>query len=366
MMLPILPRFVNGPLGGGSVAVGLVVGSFAVSAVLLRPFVGGLGDRRGRRILMLGGSAVVGASIAGYAIAHSISQMVVLRLLTGVGEAAFYVGAASAINDLSPDERRGEALSYFSLALYSGLALGPVVGESILEASSFTAAWLASAGSAAVATAIALRVPETLSAEAAPPPRKRNPVHRAGLLPGTILASQIWGLAGFSAFIPLYSLEVGMSGSRTVFAVYAVVVLLIRSAGARIPDILGPRRAASFALTVSAAALAIMGLWSEPAGLFVGAILFGVGQALTFPALMTLAVSGAPPHERGQVVGTFTAFFDLAFGLGAVSLGVVEELAGMTGLFLTASGVALIGLTVLRVKVPDSPELPNGNQRAMR
>lgn len=361
MMLPLLPRFVNGPLGGGSFEVGLVVGSFAVSAVLLRPFIGSIGDRRGRRLLMIAGGSIVALSVAGYALADSIWLMVVLRLATGVGEAGFYVGAASAINDLAPDERRGEALSYFSLALYSGLALGPVAGETVLDGSHFTLAWLVAAGSAALAAGVALRVPETRPADLEEDQHvtaSNGLIHRSGLLPGTILATQIWGLAGFSAFIPLYALDLGMSGSRTVFATYAVVVLLIRSAGARLPDVLGPRRAATFALVTSAIALALMGLWAEPAGLFVGAFLFGIGQALTFPALMTLAVSGAPARERGQVVGTFTAFFDLSFGLGAISLGAIEELLGMNGLFFSAAAVAAIGLAILRLQLSPAPAKP--------
>jgi len=65
-LLPTLPRFVEEDLGGGSVAVGVVVGSFAFAAAILRPFAGRLGDLRGRRILIIGGSAVVGLSVLGY------------------------------------------------------------------------------------------------------------------------------------------------------------------------------------------------------------------------------------------------------------------------------------------------------------
>ncbi|HYN36702.1 MAG TPA: MFS transporter, partial [Actinomycetota bacterium] len=54
---PTLPRFVQGPLGGGDVQVGLAVGAFAFSAVLIRPFVGPIGDRRGRRLLIVLGAA---------------------------------------------------------------------------------------------------------------------------------------------------------------------------------------------------------------------------------------------------------------------------------------------------------------------
>ena len=62
---------------------------------------------------------------------------------------------------------------------------------------------------------------------------------------------------------------------------------------------------------------------------------------------MTLAISGTKPSERGAVVGTFTAFFDLAFGLGALSLGGVAALLGYRGLFITAAFVSAFGIVLL-------------------
>ncbi len=346
---PTLPRFVEGPLGRGDVAVGLVIGAFAFSAVIIRPAVGPLGDRRGRRLLMVAGAGIVTLSVLGYTIADSLPPLIMLRLLAGAGEALFYVGAASVINDLAPEARRGEALSYFSLALYSGLAVGPVIGEQTLDVSTFDAVWLVAAASAGIAALFGLAVKDTRP-EGAAEKRSFRWFHPAGLLPGSVLAASILGLGGFATFTPLYALDLGMDGSRLVFVTFSAVVMLVRSVGARIPDMLGPKRAASTALSLQGGGLTIMGLWHEPAGLFVGAFVFGLGQALAFPALMTMAIRSAPATERSAVVGTFTAFFDLAFGLGAISLGGVASIAGYGGAFVTAAAVAFAGLAVLTAR----------------
>ncbi|HEU4481190.1 MAG TPA: MFS transporter, partial [Actinomycetota bacterium] len=357
-IIPTVPRFVEGPLGGTNVSVGLVVGSFAFTAVLLRPLVGSIGDRKGRRILIVSGASIVGASIVAYVAVESLPLLVALRLVMGAGEAAFYVGAASAINDLAPDERRGEALSIFSLALYGGIAIGTVAGETILDVSDFTAVWIAAGGSALAAALLGFIVPDTRP-DLGEVEHVRRWVHPSGLKPGTILATSVLGLAGFNTFIPLYTLDIGMSGSRFVFFTFSAIVLTIRSFGARIPDILGARRAATYALIASTVGLAVLALWAEPIGIYTGAVLFGVGQALAFPALMTIALSGAPAAERGAVVGTFTAFFDLAFGLGAVALGAVSALLGYRGLFLTAALVSLSGLVLMRAYVQRARVLRN-------
>jgi MFS family permease len=325
------------------------VGAFAISAVMLRPFIGGIGDRRGRKLLMLGGAGLVAVSMMAYTLADSLWLLVVLRIFTGAGEAAFYTGAASAINDLAPDARRGEALSYFSLALYSGLAVGPILGESVLEAIDFDTAWLVAGAFSAGAALLAVWLPDTRPEyEEEEGPALRRLLHPAGLRPGTILAASVWGLAGFSAFVPLYAKEIGLDGSRAVFFTYSAVVLGFRSLGARIPDILGPRKTASISLLSTTVGLCVVAAWAEPIGLFGGAIVFGFGQAMLFPAMMTIAINGARPSERGAVVGTFTAFFDLAFGLGSFSLGAIAHALGYRGLFFSAAAISLGGFFLLQ------------------
>ena len=120
MLLPALPRYVEGPLGRGNIAVGLVIGAFSISAFFLRPWAGGLADRRGRRLLMMVGASVFALSVVGYLFATSVEALFALRLLTGAGEAFFFVAALAANVDLAPEERRGEAFSFASLALYLG------------------------------------------------------------------------------------------------------------------------------------------------------------------------------------------------------------------------------------------------------
>lgn len=347
MILPVLPRFVTGPLGGSEFEVGLVAGVFSVAAVVVRPFAGHLGDRRGRRPLVLGGGALAAVSILGYALTSNLALIAALRLLNGVGEAFFFTGAATAIADLAPEARRGEAVSLFSLSVFGGLGLGPLLGESLLEAADFDAVWIGAALLAAVAVAVAVAMPGTRSA-GAPSGGRFRLLHPRAVLPGSVLALLIWGFAGFSAFMPLLALRIGMSGSRYVFLTYALVMVTIRSAGARIPDLLGAGRSASLSAVLSAAGLVLVGLADADWALFASTVLFAGGQALCFPALLSLALAGVVPSERSSVVGSFTAFFDVAFGLGPLTLGVVAELSGLRPVFWVSSALALAGLGLLR------------------
>jgi predicted MFS family arabinose efflux permease len=128
-----------------------------------------------------------------------------------------------------------------------------------------------------------------------------------------------------------------------VLLVFAGVVVGIRSVGARIPDRLGAARTTRMALALSAAGLALVGTWRSPAGLLAGTVVFAVGIALLTPAVMALAVEGVAPQERASVIGTTSAFLDLAFGLGPATLGFVAAAIGRPGTFLAGAVAAAVG-----------------------
>ena len=348
VVLPALPRYVEGPLGGGDIQVGLVIGAFSLSAFFLRPWAGRLGDRRGRRILMVIGAALFAASVAGYLVSGSIPVLAAMRLLTGAGEALFFVGALSANVDLAPPERRGEAFSFASLALYIGIGAGPFIGEAVIGAWGFRAAWLVAIGLALAAVVLSLRLPVLRPDGDEPSAADHHRlIHPAGLLPGVVLLAAILGMAGFLAFVPLYALDLGMGGAGLVLGLFSGIVVVIRSVGARIPDRIGASRATRIALALSAAGLTVMGLWRTPTGLVTGAVVLAIGVALFTPALFSVAVQGIPPNERGAVMGTTSAFLDLAFGLGPATLGFVAAAIGRPGTFLAGGIAALAGFALV-------------------
>jgi len=347
ILLPALPRFVTGPLGGGNVAVGLIVGAFSLSAFFLRPLAGGLADRRGRRVLMVAGAGLFALSVVGYTVADSISLLATMRLVTGAGEALFFVGALSASMDLASPERRGEAMSFASLSLYMGIGAGPFIGEALIGFGGYTAAWLAAIALGGVAAGLSLRLPRMVPERQELEPGPHRLIHPDGLLPGLILFATIWGMGGFLAFVPLYARDLGMAGAGAVLGLFAGIVVVIRSVGATIPDRLGAAVTTRVSLVLCASGLGVMGLWQTSAGLVTGTVLLGVGVALFTPALFALAVEGVPADERGSVMGTTSAFLDLAFGLGPATLGFVAASVGRGGTFIAGAVVAAVGLVIV-------------------
>jgi len=339
-LLPTLPRYVEDELGGDGFAVGLVVGSFAVSAAVVRPWAGRFGDRYGRRVLLSGGALLVGVTTLAYTQVDTIGALVALRLLTGIGEAAVFVGAATATQDLAPAHRRGEAASYFSVALYSGLAIGPALGEHLADSAGYHRVWIVAGLAALAAAALGLGTPH-LSAPHAP--RPTSLLHPAALGPGLVLMLGLIPFTGFAAFLAVYGPDIGLHDTGPVFFAYAGSVLAIRILGARLPDRLGWQRASTLALAAVTFGAVVVAAWASVAAVWLAATSLAVGMSLLYPALFSAALDGVPDHERSQAVGTFSLFFDLSQGIGAPLLGVVVALSSERGAFAVSALVAAGG-----------------------
>lgn len=354
--LALVARFATGPLGADALGAGLTYGAFSLSALVLRPLSGRLADRHGRRPLMVGGSLLFGAVMLGHLLAVSLAILVVLRLLLGVAEALVFVAAFAAEADLAPPERRGEALTFFSLSLYAGIAVGPLIGEAAFGAAGFTGVWIASAVVAGIAAVVALAVPETRPADEPGRVASGRLLHPAGILPGLILMTGVWGMGGYFTLMPPYVVgPLGLDGARLFLLTFGGTVIVARLLGARLPDRLGARRLSGSALLITAAGLGLMGVLPTVSGLLAGTLLLGLGVAFTTPALASLTVSRAPANERGAALGTFSAFIDLAFGAGPIAMGAVAASSTTPIAFLSAAGVALVGAAILWRWLRDAP-----------
>lgn len=350
-LLPTLPRYVEDELGGGGLQVGLVVGAFAVSAALIRPWAGRFGDVVGRRTMAMLGGGIAAASILPLGFVPAIWFLVLVRLVTGIGEACFFIGAATAAQDLAPDHRRGEAASFFSIAIYGGLAFGPAAGEWIYKNHGADAEWLFAATACAVSLLLSTMIPKDLG-RSGNVPKRRTLLHPAAVLPGSVLLLGLFGFTGFAAFVPLYIDEIGVDDAGPFFLAYGVIVLCVRIFGARIPDRLGAVRTSTLALISIATGIGTVAGVSTSTGLWVGTVLLALGMSLLFPALFILAVNGAPASERSHAVGTFSLFFDLSQGLGAPALGLLVTIFGVErAAFVGGAVMAAIGLVVANTRL---------------
>ncbi len=112
MLFPVLPRYVHRDLGGGGLAVGFAVSSFAIGAMVARPLGGLIADRLGRRLVAACGAALWAGMVAPYPVAGEDGRLPALgagRVSGGVGGGVPFVGMIRNPRQLClPAPRRGE------------------------------------------------------------------------------------------------------------------------------------------------------------------------------------------------------------------------------------------------------------------
>ncbi|MEZ5297187.1 MAG: MFS transporter [Ilumatobacteraceae bacterium] len=348
MVVVTVPSFVERELDGGEFGVGLTMAAFAVAAICARPFLGRLTERFGRRALMMAGAVL--ASVATFAMSASTElwQVMVLRGLTGLGEAALFVAAATLIADLSPPKRRAEAASYFSVAVFGGMGVGPLIAESFIGSDDdFSSAFVAAAVLAAIAAVTVLGVPRRVDRTAGHSLEKAPLFSRAALAPGLVLASGIAAFSVFMAFAPEYSKSVGLPGAGGLLLVYSLVSVSLRVVAAKLPERLGAHRTVTIALAFLTVGLTLIGLVAESWALWVAAALIGVGMAFLYPSLMANVVNRVSESERSTALSSLTMFFEVGTIVGGVALGAVGEIASKQAGFLGGALMALVGVAVL-------------------
>ena len=327
LTIPVTPLFAHGPLGATVEGVGLAVGAFSVTALVLRPYAGRAADRVGSRPLLVGGalpmrdhrraprSCRLAAGARGPPAAPGRRRSVLLRRRFRRGR-----GPRAA----RPD-RRGAQLQ-LAVALPRRSPLGPMLGGLLLDAGGFTLAWLGGAVLALMAAGLAWRIPET-SRPAAETWRTTHAFpargHRA--LPCAVLRHRGHGRLlrlrrdPCASRPPLRWRQRGAARLRLLVVVACV-------AFARLPDRVPPFRLGTVALALCASGLLIVGRSPPCPGCRCRRARRRCGLHHAGDVRRHLCPRRAT--QRGSASGTASLFLDLAFGGGPMLLGLVAGMAG--------------------------------------
>jgi MFS family permease len=348
-VLPVLPRYIHGPIGAGDVAVGVVIGAYAVTGLLLRPVAGRFADTRGRKPTVLVGAMLVALSGLLYLPALGIAGLIVARLILGAGEGAVYTAGSAWIVDLAPEERRGRVLGLYGLAVWGGLSVGPLLGEVLLDAGGYDLVWIVAAALPVLGALIALaaRDPFVPLAHAEPHPL----IAPEAVGPGFAVGLASFGYAAVATFIVLHLESRGVGHGATVFAAFAAMIVLTRLVFGDLPDRMGAAPVAIAATVGEACGLLLIAVAHSLPVAIVGGVAMGAAFALLNPSLMLIALGRVSQRARGAAMGTYTAFFDAGVGLGAPIAGVVAALTSYEGAFIFAAAVCLASALLILVRL---------------
>ncbi|CAL9632752.1 Antiseptic resistance protein [Streptomyces sp. enrichment culture] len=139
-----------------------IVDAYTVALAGLVLPLGALGDRVGRRSVLLAGSAVFGGAAFTASAASTATALILCRVVMGLGAAMIMPGTLSTITAVFPAERRAKAVALWSGCAAAGSILGMLVSGALLEWFSWRSIFITGGLVASVtALAVALRAPES-------------------------------------------------------------------------------------------------------------------------------------------------------------------------------------------------------------
>jgi DHA1 family tetracycline resistance protein-like MFS transporter len=378
IVMPVLPELIT-HLGHVDLAeatriAGWMLVVFAIGQFFAGPILGHLGDRFGRRPVLIFAMLAFAADYALMAWAPTVAWLFLGRAIAGIAGAV--LGPAGAVlADVTPPERRSTAFGYIAAVCGAGFIFGPALGG--LAATLGTRAPFILAALLAGVNALAMLafLPETLAEENRRPFRLGDahiigsfrPLFHAGNAAPLLIAWFLWQLGGivypatwsFWASIQLGwdAKAIGWSLAYVGLLMVLVQVLLTE----RVVKRVGDRRAgliglASGGATLFAYAFATEG-WQVYAFFLVGAL-----GGFAYPALNGLLSSMVDASRQGALQGGISSMNGVAAIFGpfiasqSLAAGVAYGFAGgaflLAGILVAAAFLIILLLTPAHRPVP--------------
>src|ERR671919_2465324 len=219
ILTPTFPLYVT-QLGGSPFIVGLVLGSFAVTSVMVRPMIGHWADRWSEPGVMITGLLLMGASLS-LCFIPWVEAIMLANGLRGIGWAGLNAGGYTLLASSAPQARRGEASGYYSGVQSSATIMFPAVALWLIYAPFggfrvvFAVAVALAFIGAAVGRVLARQVPRAAPrAHLLEPSSWRrelfNFLERDVLLPSVLLFCLNLSLPAVTSFVVLYAREIGI------------------------------------------------------------------------------------------------------------------------------------------------------------
>ncbi len=379
IILPVMPRLLTALTGETTAQVTLIAGfllsTYAVLQFACGPIMGNLGDRYGRRPVLLTSLAAFGFDYVLMGFAPNVAWLFVGRAVAGIA-GAVYSPAMAYIADVSPPEKRAQSFGVMGAAFGIGFILGPAIGGLLGSLGPRAPFFVAAALAGANFLYGYFVLPESLPRES----RRKFEWKRANPL-GTLMALRrypaVTAIAG-----AVFLWQLGHQVYPSTWAFFAKIrfqwselqigaslafvgVLMAFTQGyltGKIVPRVGEYRAVLLGVGSGVVSMLLLAFATETWFAYV-AMATGLLQGLAYPSMNAIMSKQVPRDQQGELQGGVASMMSLTTILGPLIMtqtlgrfsapGAVIHFPGAA--FVLASGLALLSLTiVLRVLSPAS------------
>lgn len=332
MMNVLIPLYVY-DIGAPAQIVGMTVGAFAISAILVRPFIGPAFDAFNKKMILIISLLVIAVSTFLYSVATTVTAIFVIRLLHGAGLATSAALAQAMAADALPIQKMNSGISIFGLALAVSQAIGPIVGLTLLDFVGFQWAFRISALVIVGGLILACLIKEPGNHVRKPYQLKLDRMFSKGaVIPALMIALLSIPFSCINAFIVIYGNLLGIGGMGAYFAVYAGCLLATRPLFGSLSDKHGVQRIIPIGLCFFVASILVFTLASNLPLFLLAAAVGACGYGAVIPLLQSLGFLCSPYDSRGAASNTTFLGLDAGNLVGPTIGGMIVSLFIASGL----------------------------------
>lgn len=371
IVVPVFARRLE-DFGSGVTELGFITMGFALAQFILSPVLGSLGDRIGRRpiiLLALGGYAAVNI---GFLFAPNTGILMVLRCLEGGITAGLLPAAQATVGDIVPADRRAQGIGLVMAGYGFGFVLGPFIGGVLYDMWGFAAPFIASSSMGLIALVFAwIMVPETRSSLT----QNKNKVNSnqpklkvfsMDYLPKPlptfiilILVSFVLTFAfAFISPVMVFYVYNDLNFSATQFGlligVYGLAMVLGQIIFGGISDKYGRKPIIIMGLVISSVFYLGMIFFTRFATCFLVSAVGGIGSALATAASSAYILDLSDEAHRSRIMGIRGSLMALGEAIGPLLAIIIGNRSTPQTMFMISAVigivVAFMGLIILRGK----------------
>jgi MFS family permease len=350
--LPLLPIFL-GRKGGSAALVGVVFAVGLVSNAVIRYPAGWAADRFGTRAVLVASMLATSALFLAYLLPLPVPAFIVVRLLQGAAQGAYWPAANGLLAEITESRERGRAFGYMQATNMAGMLVGPAIGGFIALLNMgvvFTIAAVLSALTVfALATLPNVRVQATVEIPA-----------RALHIARTLLPLILFG-AGTSymigTFDTIWSLYLTSRGATTFavglsFVAFALPATLLSGYAGSLGDRVGARRLIVVGLVCTALFAGVYPFISSVPWLIGLGLLEGIFTISGVPSTMAEVSRLAEPGQYARTQAVFQTAQTAVQVIAALAAGV---------LFTANPAYAFLAVTVVCLLCAAVPSIPRAD-----
>lgn len=332
----VLPLYID-YFGAAAGIIGIVIGTAAVTSLVTRPFAGPAFDSFPRKVMLVLSQAACGAALILYGFANSIEQMLLIRLLHGIGMGGAGPLAMSLLSEQLPASKLALGMSVFAISQSLAQVIGPAFGLWFSGVVGYETVFIISGAMILIATCGLVLVPEKRRERPPYQLKIKRMIAVEAIDKGFVLMMFQTSFCCIQSYLVLYSRLLGIEDVSLYFVVYALCLVVTRPIYGNLADRFGTPKMILFGVICFAASFIILSQVRDFMGFMVVAVIGSLGYGAAQPLVQSLAMSSVPLERRGAASNTTFFGLDAGILIGPTVAGfTIDQVSAATGSQLTA------------------------------